>query len=341
MESDQAKAIHAKESLQKVDIPFGKGQLIGKIVGRAKAPDEEKIIATKFKGELDKIGNKMPKAPALQKVDDKYGTDLVSLRKEMDAELGLAGDYIKTGDMGEARRHTKAARDIMVEMGKALYRARHDVPEAQPIAEEVIGEEGVEQIEMEEAEAMGLETETAEEEMMEAEMMEAEKAYLNPQDKRIPSQATYGIETALEHQPDNRMHPIHEEVILPPGPRPPPREALKAEGRPTWERGKYVEVAREKGNVYLGRDVPDIQVKGFSNVTEFRNTMEEIEEDFKKGAIDRKTMNSRLNRLYLIADKSRKGTMADKSTRDKVKKEINKRRKEFGLKPLEYDIEVN
>lgn len=103
--------------------------------------------------------------------------------------------------------------------------------------------------------------------------------------------------------------------------------------RQTFENGEIVQVPKGE-NVYLGRDVDDFGVNGFSNLTEINNTISHIKRDYAKGAIDRRQLNARLNRLALVVKRSQRGSMAMKIQKRRAIRNINKARKKHNLKKL-------
>jgi len=87
-------------------------------------------------------------------------------------------------------------------------------------------------------------------------------------------------------------------------------------------------------NLYLGRDVKDRGVKGYSTIAEIKDTAKEIEKDLNAGVIDRKTANARLMRLRLIVKNTKRGQLRLKKNKQKAIAEINKIRKRIGFKPV-------
>ncbi len=98
-------------------------------------------------------------------------------------------------------------------------------------------------------------------------------------------------------------------------------------GRITFENGKFVVV--EKGKVYLGWQVKDIEPPGLSHAEEVAGILREMEEDLEHG-VPRRTINARCYALFMGVLKSKKMSKEDKK---KAIEMINAWREKHGWKP--------
>ena len=119
---------------------------------------------------------------------------------------------------------------------------------------------------------------------------------------------------------------------------PPPRQTLVRE-RP-WQIGK-VEQRPPGKNIYLDQSVADLGREGYSNVFEITRTLQRIEQDFRRGAIDRNKLNLRLIALALQVKRSNKGELGTKVGQYRAIYRINVIRERHSLKPLSTKVYVN
>ena len=86
-----------------------------------------------------------------------------------------------------------------------------------------------------------------------------------------------------------------------------------------------------KGNIYLGKTVPDTGKPGLDNLREVKGIANNIVKDYLKGKISKRTATSRLNLLKLITKKDSdfKGSKLSRawSIIEKARKKLKKGRK--------------
>ncbi|AWR93884.1 ATP cone domain-containing protein [Acidianus brierleyi] len=102
-----------------------------------------------------------------------------------------------------------------------------------------------------------------------------------------------------------------------------------AKGRITFEDGKAIVV--DKGHLYLGKKVKEVNGKGLSSSEEVKDIIEELKDDLDYG-ISRATINARLYALFMAVLKT---THMQKDEKEKSIQLINNFREELGWKPYE------
>jgi len=111
-------------------------------------------------------------------------------------------------------------------------------------------------------------------------------------------------------------------------------KSKRSKSRKTYYKGKIITVPKGK-NLYIGRSVKDTPPEGFSSVREIRDTLDKIERDYMKVAIDRKTFNARLMRLVGIVKQTQKGELGEPKNKRTAIAMINRMRRRWNFKPVE------
>jgi len=94
-------------------------------------------------------------------------------------------------------------------------------------------------------------------------------------------------------------------------------------------------VARGKrDNLYVGYQVKDEGIEGYSQLSEIENACKQIIEDEEKIGLPKREINYRFVRLWGVITRFKKGEFADKNNRKKALDIINASRQEVGLNPL-------
>jgi len=109
--------------------------------------------------------------------------------------------------------------------------------------------------------------------------------------------------------------------------------------RLTWleDQQKIISVPPDE-DVYLGKQVLDVDPPGISHVSEIEGIVQQIEEDLEKGVIPRGKFNGRLMRLRWLVQRSKKGELATKKAKLEALSFVNKARDKYKMKKVSLFI---
>jgi len=114
--------------------------------------------------------------------------------------------------------------------------------------------------------------------------------------------------------------------------------SLKEHRKTVLKSGEIAQIPSSE-YLYLGKDIPDVGIRGYSNISEIENTLKEIEADYNAGIIGRKTVNARQMRLKAIIEQTNKGQLANKQSKVKAIEILNKYRARMGFKLVSPKLE--